>query len=384
MPDNGYPIHVSDPAPYPVLLMTRSLGHGGTERQVAELAKSLDRRLFSPHVACFDRGGFRETELRDRGVPILQMDMRSFLGPDTLRALAKLRSYVQAHGIRLAHTFDHPMNVFGVPAARLLRIKTVLSSQRSHRSLTPTKYLRAIRFSDRLANGIVVNCEFVRDHLVKDYALPTSKIHVCYNALDTARFYSAPRQRPPELQSASLVVGTICVLRAIKGLSTLVKAFAEVCRQRPGLKLLIVGSGPEREPLERQARDMGIIGACVFHESTNDVAAWLRAIDIFVMPSLSEAFSNSLMEAMAVGCCTVASRIGGNPELVRDEETGLLFEAGNAESLARQIRTVAGHDGLRLRLAEAGSRFVAGNFNTERSVGRMQDIYMRFIGRPMG
>src|SRR4051812_38937490 len=105
--------------------MTRSLGHGGTERQVAELAKALDRRLFTPHVACFDRGGFRENELRQKDVPILQMDMRSFASRDTIRAFLQLRSYVQTHAIRLVHTFDHPMNVFGVPAARLLRVPLV-------------------------------------------------------------------------------------------------------------------------------------------------------------------------------------------------------------------------------------------------------------------
>jgi glycosyltransferase involved in cell wall biosynthesis len=376
-PRPRYPIHVSDPLPSPVLLMTRSLGHGGTERQVAELAKALDRNLFTPHIACFDRGGFREDELRQRGVPILQMEMHSFVSRESVRALLRLRSYVQAHGIRLAHTFDHPMNVFGVPAARLLRVPVVLSSQRSHRSLIPPKYLRAVRFSDRLVDGIVVNCNFVRDHLIDDYALPERKIHVCYNALDTERFQPGPRLRPVELAGAELVIGVICVLRAIKGLSTLMEAFARL--YRPGLKLLIVGSGPERDSLAAQARSLGVSSGCLFKESTNDVAGWLRAIDIFVLPSLSEALSNSLMEAMAAGCCAVASRVGGNPELVRHGDTGLLFEAGNAAALAEELRTVVGNADLRSRLADAGSRFVASTLSTAQSVGRMQQIYTRFL-----
>lgn len=359
--------------------MTRSLGHGGTERQVAELAKSLDRDTFAPHVACFDRGGFREEELRERGVPVLQMDMHSFIGPDPLRALLRLRSYVQTHGIRLAHTFDHPMNVFGVPAARLLRVPVVLSSQRSHRSLIPPKYLRAIRFSDRLADGVVVNCNFVRDHLVSDYGVPARKIHVCYNALDTSRFHPAARRHPPQLEGARLVIGVVCVLRAIKGLSTLVDAFARLYHEDAGLRLLIVGSGPERERLEAQARDAGAIAGCVFHESASDVAGWLHAIDVFVLPSLSEALSNSLMEAMASGCCAVASRVGGNPELVEHGETGLLFEAGDAQSLAAQLRSVCSDEGLRERLADAGSRFVADRFATRRSVACMEGVYASYL-----
>ena len=359
--------------------MTRSLGHGGTERQVAELAKSLDRDLFSPHIACFDLGGFREQELRERGLPIFQTDMHSFLSLDSIRALRGLRAYVQAHGIRLAHTFDHPMNVFGVPAMRTLRVPFVLSSQRSHRSLTPSKYLPAIRVSDRLVNGIVVNCNFVREHLINDYRVPERKIHVCYNALDTAQFHPGLRWRPPELAGARLVIGVICVLRAIKGVSTLVEAFDRLYREQPDLRLLVVGSGPERTSLERLTVESGAGGGCLFQDSTRDVATRLRAIDIFVLPSLSEALSNSLMEAMATGCCAVASRVGGNPELIRDGETGLLFEAGSAESLAHRLRTLTGNDDLRLRLADSGARFIATNFCTDHSVRRMQDVYASFL-----
>ena len=373
-------IHVNA-KPWPILLMTRSLGHGGTERQVAELAKSLDRGLFTPHVACFDPGGFRESELRNSGVPIFQTDMHSFISFDSIRALRRLRSYVQAHGIQLAHTFDHPMNVFGVPAMRTLRVPVVLSSQRSHRSLTPAKYLPAIQLSDRLADGIVVNCNFVREHLINDYRVPERKIHVCYNALDTALFHPGPRWRPAELAGACLVIGVICVLRAIKGVSTLVEAFARLYDEQPGLRLLIVGSGPERSSLEHLAAELGAAEGCLFQDSTSDVATWLRAIDLFVLPSLSEALSNSLMEAMATGCCVVASRVGGNPELVRDGDTGLLFEAGSAESLAGRLRTLTRNDDLRRRFAESGARFIAANFRADRSVRRMQDVYASFLER---
>ncbi len=360
--------------------MTRSLGHGGTERQVSELAQSLDRDRFTPHVACFDPGGFHEEALRRSGVSILQMDMHSFLSRDSLRGLMRLRNYIRTHGIVLAHTFDHPMNTFGVPATRLLRVPVVLSSQRSHRSLIPPKYLPAIRFSDRLVNGIVVNCQFVRQHLEQDYHVPERKLHVCYNALNIEVFHPGPRQRPPQLEGASLVIGVICVLRRIKNLSTLVQAFATVYREYPDLKLLIVGSGPERQPLEQQARELGVREGCLFEESTKDVAPWLQAIDIFVLPTLSEALSNSLMEAMGAGCCAVASRVGGNPELVRHEETGLLFEAGNPASLTDQLRALITDAEMRSRLARRGAQFVADHFCTTRSVGRMQAIYTEFLG----
>ena len=117
--------------------------------------RSLDRSRFHPHVGCFDDSGFRADELRSEGVPILRMEMHSFASVDTLRAFDRLRRYVRANRICLVHTFDHPMNVFGIPAARALRVPVVLASQRSHRDLIASKYLPLIRLGDRLADGIV-------------------------------------------------------------------------------------------------------------------------------------------------------------------------------------------------------------------------------------
>jgi len=103
----------------------------------------------------------------------------------------------------------------------------------------------------------------------------------------------------------------------------------------------------------------------------------LHTIDIFVLPSLSEAFSNSLMEAMACGCCAIASEVGGNPELVRHGETGLLFEPGNASDLANQLSLVVLNGSLRNRLAKAGSEWVSKNLSREAAARTMEDIYLQ-------
>jgi glycosyltransferase involved in cell wall biosynthesis len=102
-------------------------------------------------------------------------------------------------------------------------------------------------------------------------------------------------------------------------------------------------------------------------------------MDIFVLPSLSEAFSNALMEAMACGCCSVASNVGGNPELVRAGETGLLFERGDAGSLADALQRLIGDEGLRKQLAVNGQSYVRGNFSAQAAARRMGEIYARLL-----
>ena len=361
------------------MLMVRALDLGGTERQVTEIAKNLDSARFSPHVGCFVEDGIRADELRTRNIPILKMRMRSFVSRDSIDVLLEMRRYICTHRIRLVHTFDFPMNIFGVPVARLLRVPVVLSSQRSYRQLIPPKYIPALRVSDRLANGIVVNCEAIRRHLRESFSVPDSKISTCYNALDSSLFQPGPRKRPAFLQDAELVVGVVCVLRAIKSVKTLVAAFAQSALSRPSVRLVIVGSGPEKEALERQAIELGISGQTSFVPATHEVAAWMKAMDIFVLPSTSEALSNSLMEAMASGCCAIASRVGGNPELIMDGHTGLLFEAGDVESLAKQLERAIDDESLRLRLAKAGAEKITREFSRERSIAAVQEVYLKHL-----
>jgi hypothetical protein len=141
------------------------LGHGGSERQLFEIATNLDRTRFTPHVCCFRTDGVMDRRLREHGVPVLLLPVKSFASAGALRAAWDLTRYFHRHSIRIAHAFDNPMSCFGVPLARAARVQVVLSSQRGHRDIFPLRYRRWLRLSDRLAHGIVVNCEFMSLHL---------------------------------------------------------------------------------------------------------------------------------------------------------------------------------------------------------------------------
>jgi len=365
------------PAPIPVLLMAREIGAGGTERQLAEVAKWLDRSRWTPHVACFHDQGIRADELRAARVPIVRLPVRSFRSPSVFHAATQLGRYLWEHGIRITHTFDMPANIFGTIAARVHRCPVVLSSQRSYRSLRKPHERWLLRFTDRIVNGIVVNCEAMRRHLVEDERVAAGRVHVCPNGIDLARFPHENRVRRPELAGAGIVIGTVCVLRPEKGLRTLIEAFARV--RQSDARLVIVGSGPILPDLESLSARLGV--SPLFVPATSEVASWLRSMDIFVLPSLSEALSNALMEAMASGCCPVASRVGGNPELVRPGETGMLFEAGNAGELTDVLRGLIADPARQRQLAEAAIRLIESRFTVAASVRRMGEIYAAMVNR---
>lgn len=357
-------------APVPVLLMARELGIGGTERQLTEIARSLDRTRFEPHVGCLHAEGLRGEDLKSAGVPIARFSVQSLYLPSTVAAAREMGRYLRQNRIQLVHTYDVPMNLFGVPVARFYRTPVVLSSQRAFRGLTPGIHHRLLRVTDRLVNGVVVNCDAIRQHLANDEGVSSERIHICYNGIDTGEFHPGSR-RPGK----PVTVGIVCALRPEKGLRTLLDAFAQIHGELRETKLLIVGSGPMLPELQQLAGELGIADACTFEPTTNRVADWLRKIDIFVLPSLSEALSNSLMEAMASGCAVTASKVGGNVELVQPGVTGLLFSAGAADELAANLRRLIQDEALRVEMAANALRFIQDGFTLSASAQRMAGIY---------
>jgi len=364
------------PAPIPVLLMVRELDLGGSERQMAEIAKALDRSRFDPRVGCFRPSGLRGDDLEAAGVPIVHFPVPSLA---SLKGVLRIAAYIREQRIRLVHTFDTPTNLYGVPSARMAGSAVVVSSQRVDRALWPAVQRHGLRVTDRLIDGIVVNCEFLRRHLRDEEKVPAGLIHLCYNGIDTRTFQPVRGARPDALHAAGLVVGVICGLRPEKGLDALLDAFAAVRGFVPGMKLAIVGSGPCLADLQRQARGLGLLTDCVFEPATPRVAEWLHAIDIFVLPSLSEALSNSLMEAMACGCCVVASRVGGNPELVAHGATGMLFEPRDTAGLVAVLRVLLRNPALRGELASNAARLIQNRFSLEAAVRRMSQVYSALL-----
>jgi glycosyltransferase involved in cell wall biosynthesis len=357
--------------------MARLLDQGGSERQLTQIAKTLDRSCFTPHVGAFRSGGLRWHELESASIPLVHFPVPSIA---SVRGAFAIARYIRRHEIRLVHTFDTPATVYGVPVARMAGAPIVLSSQRVHRGLAP-RFRYLMRLTDFLADGIVVNCEFMRRHLIEDERVPEDRIHLCYNGIDVEALCHAPRCRPEALRDASLAIGVVSALRPEKGLATLLEAFARVHARRTGLKLAIVGSGESGPDLRALAESLGISTECVFQPATAQIAAWLRGIDIFVLPSLTEALSNSLMEAMACGCCVVASRVGGNPELVTHRQTGLLFDPRDSAGLASALDLLMDQPALRSELASRGTRLIREKFRLETSARRMERIYSSLLAR---
>ena len=362
--------------PIPILFVTRQLDSGGLERDVAKLALGVDRKRFTPFVAAFQGGGLRWNELQQAGIPVFDLRMSGLRSPKIFGSLFRFMRIVLREKIRLIHAYDASV-VLVEPVARLLRVPVVLAATVGHRDLLDEKTKRQLMVTDKKVDAIIVNCQAMSRHLANDFAVSPERIALCYNGVDTSQFYPGPASRPAALADASVVIGSICVLRPEKRLELLIEAFARVRRLTPGLKLLIVGSGPELPMLQAKSSEYGIADDCVFLPAVPDVASLLRGINIFVSCSSSEAFSNAILEAMACGCCPVGSGVGGTPELIEDGQRGLLFETNNALDLSYKLERLVNDPDLRTRLARNAASFAAKDLNMQKALDRMSEIYQQ-------
>jgi sugar transferase (PEP-CTERM/EpsH1 system associated) len=220
--------------------------------------------------------------------------------------------------------------------------------------------------------------------LERDVGVPAARIRQTYNGVDTSRF-TPEGAGPMDLPWASLssdralVVGTVGRLDPVKDQAALLRAVRLVRDRRPGLRetlrLLVVGDGPERARLERLATELGLADVAWLAGRRQDTPELMRLIDVFALPSLNEGISNTILEAMATALPVVATRVGGNPELVVHGVTGTLVEPGSDEALGDALTAYLDDPGLRRRHGTAARARAAQQFSIDAMVDGYLSVY---------
>jgi glycosyltransferase involved in cell wall biosynthesis len=195
--------------------------------------------------------------------------------------------------------------------------------------------------------------------------------------LDLER-YSAGDQRAARAElgitGENFVVGVVATLRSWKGHRYLVEAFA--AQARKNWQLLIVGGGPGEENLRRQVSDLGIKDKVLMPGNQSDVLPWLRAMDIFALPSYAnEGVPQAIMQAQACGIPVISTDVGSITELIAHNETGMLVTPKDIDSLGAAIVRLAGDEVLRRRLAEAARQQARQRYSDRLMIERMTDVF---------
>ena len=237
----------------------------------------------------------------------------------------------------------------------------------------PARWRLLCRILSRLTSEVFTVSEGSKRFLVEHVGLREQDVAVIPNGVDTRRF--APTQRAHTTNE--LLVGTVGSLTPVKNQALLIRACARVIQQGLALRLDIVGEGRERPALEGLVRSLGMTGRVRLLGHIDDIPAFLNSLDLFVLPSDSEAHPNALSEAMACGLACIASRVGGVAEIADQGRAALLFERGDESALTGSIADLVANPERRRALGRAAVEVTRARYSLDDMLSRYMETYQR-------
>jgi len=365
-------------APPLVMHVLHRLDFGGLENGVVNLVNRMPPDRYRHAIVCLAGHGatFRQ-RLQREDVEVVSLDKRP--GKDVAvygRAWQLIRRLRPAiiHTRNLG-TIDLQWIAFGAGVRR--RVHGEHGWEASDPTGRNPRSVRIRRACRPVIQRYVPMSQDLARWLTEVIGVAPSRIRRLYNGVDVQRFFPGEAVAPSP--STPLTIGTVGRLDPVKNQARLLQAFATLRVQSAQaglpLRLLIVGDGPLRASLEGAAAEIGLGDSVEFAGARNDTPDLLRRMDVFVLPSINEGISNTILEAMATGLPVVAARVGGNPELVQDGVTGRLYDPTANEALEQVLLPYLHDRGLRRQHGGAGRQRVVREFSLDAMVQRYLDLY---------
>lgn len=355
------------------------------------LVQQTIRRLadhVSATVICLDEVGTLGDELRQEGVPVTCLQRRP--GRDW-GAAWRLARALDAFAADVVHAHQYTPFFYSALAKSMSRCRPRLIFTEHGRHF-PDRVSSLRRLAnrwvfDRWADEVNAVCAFSAQALADQDGFARECIGIIPNGLDLSR-YPDPRDVDKEavrarlgLEPAARFLVHVARMHPVKDQETLLRAFAEVARHHADVHLLMAGDGQLRQHLEKVRDDLGLGARVRFLGVRRDVPELLQAADIFVLSSLSEAASLTLLEAMASGLPVVATDVGGNPEIVRDGKEGLLVPRQDPHAMAQAIDRLLQDPGLGVALGQAGRERVRQHYLLDQTIASYDALYRRLADR---
>lgn len=363
-----------------VLVVIDEMEVGGSQRQIAHLLTGIDRANWEPELLYFREPSFLVDALLHAGIPVRRLPKRGRIDPGFLIRLVRL---LRRERYDLIHAFSLTAELWTLIASRMLRRPPpVVASVRSLNLDAPAWYWRLKRFVFRHSAATIANAQAAAMAAAVRGRWPLDQFDVIGNGVPLPSAISPTERQTlreaigvPDGRVFGLFVGRLI---AVKNLPGLLDALASLpLGQRPWIAL--AGDGPLRESLERQRSDAALTQDLFLLGQRADATRLMQAADFLVLCSDQEGLSNALLEAMAAACPVIASSVGGNPELIEHERTGLLFLANDRAALAGALARITNDADLRARLSMQAREEAATRHGIPALVAATLGVYERCL-----
>lgn len=362
--------------PQRVVHVTFGLDVGGLERLLLEIGQRSDPARVQLYFVSLGHIGPIGVALRELGWPVVSLHRPSGVRPSLMLSLARV-----FHGVRadVVHTHDVRALIYGAPAASLAFVRRAVHTQHGQNLGITPRQLKLMRFAAKRTDHFVCVSEDAK-RVAAEQGVPLDRLRVIHNGVDVRRLQVAAKE--PRVTAGPGPLAAVARLSPEKDVATLLRAVSIARKSVAELCLEIAGDGPSRLDLEREVQQLDIGDRVRFLGRISDPTKLLRRAQIFVLPSLSEGLSLTLLEAMAIGVPAIATSVGGNPEVIQHGKTGLLVPPSNPTAMAGAICRLWSDESGQRRLAAAAQRRVADHFDVHRMIDEYEHLYSD-SGRPI-
>lgn len=359
-----------------------SLDIGGAEVLARQFAQSLQEQ-FRPVFACLDSQGTLGDALRRDGVPICVLGRRP--GID-VRCAWRLRRWLKEQKVSLIHAHQYTPFFYSALARTATGRTPILFTEhgRHHPDHRSSRRVWANRLLTRSGDRIVAVSEHVREALIANEGFAPNRVSVIQNGVSEEVFHADAAVRCDVRRELGFgdndeVVIQVARLNRLKDHATAIRAIGTLRSTRPNVRLLLAGDGELRRELESLVAELELGHFVRFLGTRNDVPRLLQAADVFLLSSISEGIPLTLVEAMLTGVPCVATRVGGVPEVIRDEVDGLLANAGDAAQLSDQLRRLLDDGAFRRRIARNGTERARSQFGAGAMISQYEHVYHEML-----
>jgi glycosyltransferase involved in cell wall biosynthesis len=354
-----------------VLILDNEFDMGGKERVLFQFMAQADKSRFHFAVCCLKSGGYFKDKLTQMGIPFYDGILRHRFDAMGFWGLTRV---LRTERPDLIYTFSHPNTVIFAYLARerglaphMLVSYHAMGDTGGTRQVQP--YLLPLL---RRADELWAVAEIQKDYLVETEGLPREKIRVIHNGVNTGRFHAASAEERASIRKElgildrDFAIISVASLKPLKRIDALLRVGARLSGAGVPVRIIVAGDGSERASLEALARELGIAENVSLLGNRDDVHRLLKAGDVFVLASRTEAFPNVVLEAMATGLPVVTTDVGSVREMVEPGRSALVVSPGDDSALETALLTLSNDVALRRTLGERGREIVNERFEFDK------------------
>jgi len=355
---------------------------GGLQRLIADVTPAMNRERFNIEVCCFNRLGCFADQLQEEGVRVtlLQKNQDHF----DVTYPFRLAAFLKSRKVDIIHMHSGSF-FFGSIAAAMAMVPASVYTDHGRHVPEPRVQLIEDRISGFLVGQIVAVSRELEIYLAERVKLPVKKICTIINGIQDERY--APGPKPAHLlnefslRSDNKIIGTVARLDDVKDQLTMIDAFARVVTKIPEARLFLVGDGPMRKKLNERIGKHRLEKEIFITGARGDIPEMLNLFDLYVLTSVSEGTSLSLLEAMASGLPSVVTNVGGNPSIIGNESEGLLVEPKDIGGIADAMIRVLTNSSLSQELSKKALSRVRSEYSIKSMAKSYQNVYFSLLRR---